>query len=79
MICILGVKYDSLIDASQDTTRKGAKIEIGISGFDEDEFDMPLKSSEEDGGVDYENNESRKKVGQKLAFWENEYPDPVEK
>ena len=28
---------------------------------------------------DNENNESRKKVVQKLAFWENEYPDPVEK
>lgn len=26
-----------------------------------------------------ENNESRKKVVQRLAFWENEYPDPVEK
>ena len=26
-----------------------------------------------------ENNESRKKVGQKLAFWKIENPEPVEK
>ena len=29
--------------------------------------------------LDNENNESRKKVGQKLAFWENENPESLEK
>jgi hypothetical protein len=36
-------------------------------------------NAEKRSNLDNENNESRKKVGQKLAFGENENPDPIEK
>ena len=64
-----GTKLGFRVDPSEKVL---ASQFLKVLGADENEKRMWFYN------LDNENNESRKKVGQKLAFWENENPESVE-
>lgn len=65
-----GTKLGFRVDPSEKVL---ASQFLKVLGADENEKRMWFYN------LDNENNESRKKVGQKLAFWENENPESFEK
>ena len=67
--CIMDPMYADLPEPIEPTIFTYERIDVSSPWVDVESLQIMFN----------ENNESRKKVVPKLAFWENEYPDPVEK